>query len=701
MREVSVQEHDVIFSGAWFWLLLGAVVLAYSPTFLNGFCYDDLDLIQGNHLVLNGEWREIWHQDMWQSSRGASPYYRPLIITFLALEYHLFGDKAWGYHLVSLCLHLLVVLLLYRVSVLTGLFRANPRAALALSSFFALHPALTQTVYWISARAEIMVTLAVLLGMYLIQNGEGPLLFFLPLCAGLALFSKETGVLYYVLVPLYLVFFDTTELKKRKIMLFIMLTVPVLLLYLYLRSMAVSVSPFEYVDESFWHPDDGHARRLLTVSIIWAYYWLRAIFPFYLNFESGIHLFYSFLDWQFLGGCLLSMFSVVIGVWSVKKDRVYIWFWLFWGMALAPVLNILPAFESGMEHYLYLPLVAVALIAGLIYQKEPWFRRLFPLIMIAYALTVFLRGPVWRNNTSLWTDAKEKTSLHCRQGWTRSRINLALTYLESARGATEPGPFYNRAEAIYREILEHYPGYGGTYKALGNLALLRGDYRKAEQYLNEALDHYPNSHALYNKRGIVHVQQKNFDRAADDFRKAMHLKSDFQDPIVNLGRLSFIRGDLVSARQLSAQLTTWTRQNDAHARALERALAFLDNSDLSPGPDDLDSTVILLDESRRYADKAALLEKITRLEPDQPEPLYRLCLTLLNQLADKQKGRLYLDRGIARFPTEVRFMRERAVLHILDGQPEHASSLFRRILELEPDHPEAARMKQFLAQQAS
>ena len=87
------------------------------------------------------------------------PYYRPLFLVWLFVNYQLFGTNPLGWHLSAVLLHLLATLLAYRlVRALTG--EALPAAMAAL--LFGLHPVHVESVAWISGVPESLMASALL-----------------------------------------------------------------------------------------------------------------------------------------------------------------------------------------------------------------------------------------------------------------------------------------------------------------------------------------------------------------------------------------------------------------------------------------------------------------------------------------------------------------------------------------------------------
>jgi hypothetical protein len=152
------------------WILLLVTALLYSPVIWMGFVWDDFPLIVDNpqvqDLSLIGHW---FRSDLWAGLEGVtfesgsqSGFYRPIVLMSFALDHALWGGSPVGFHLQSLFWHLLAV------GILSALLRALFSADVALvgASVYALHPALSEGVVWISARNDPM-GVALLLGAVL------------------------------------------------------------------------------------------------------------------------------------------------------------------------------------------------------------------------------------------------------------------------------------------------------------------------------------------------------------------------------------------------------------------------------------------------------------------------------------------------------------------------------------------------------
>lgn len=173
--------------------LLAAV--AYTPALRNGFVWDDRQLIVENEaLVRPGAVARAFTQDFWESEEqiGASDYYRPLVTLSYIADRRAHGLNPRGYHATNLALHAGAAALLVLLAAELGLslWLAGLGGAL-----FAVHPALAESVAWISGRTDTLAAILVLL--FLITDRRRQRWLWRALAAaafGAALLAKEIAV---------------------------------------------------------------------------------------------------------------------------------------------------------------------------------------------------------------------------------------------------------------------------------------------------------------------------------------------------------------------------------------------------------------------------------------------------------------------------------------------------------------------------
>ena len=123
---------------------MAALFLVYQPAWRGEFLWDDdAHLPRPELRTWQGLYR-IWFE------LGAIPAYYPLLWSATWAEYNLWGGSTLGYHLVSILLHgvavVLVALILRRLAI--------PGALLA-AGIFALHPVHVESVAWISEQKNL------------------------------------------------------------------------------------------------------------------------------------------------------------------------------------------------------------------------------------------------------------------------------------------------------------------------------------------------------------------------------------------------------------------------------------------------------------------------------------------------------------------------------------------------------------------
>jgi hypothetical protein len=226
------------------WILLLVATLTYLPALFYPFFIDDYVYLER---VQSLDGRGIWGlfnspamdhtaDSVWWALSGVFPFYRPIALVTFAIDHHLWGLRAFGYHLTNLLLHLACVVLTWRLA--RRLFDA-PGYALAAAIVFALHPVHKEAVGWISGRFDLLVCLCVLASMLSYLNwkegsargwawGALCVLWFI---AGLG--CKETAlILPVVLVGLELLQTRTGPGRLRRLIIMIAAFGSISLLYL-------------------------------------------------------------------------------------------------------------------------------------------------------------------------------------------------------------------------------------------------------------------------------------------------------------------------------------------------------------------------------------------------------------------------------------------------------------------------------------
>ena len=177
-------------------VLLALTALAFAPGLSAGFVYDDR-----RDILMNPAAQAESFLD------HLSATLRPLLKASYALQDAITGPSALAFHGVNLALHLgavvLVLVLITRACRLSGHTRPQAdRIALITAGLWAVHPALTDTVTYVSGRSAGLSGLLVL-GAMVAATADRPRHLLAFTCACLAPLARETALVTPVLLVVW------------------------------------------------------------------------------------------------------------------------------------------------------------------------------------------------------------------------------------------------------------------------------------------------------------------------------------------------------------------------------------------------------------------------------------------------------------------------------------------------------------------
>ncbi len=134
-------------------MLIVAVFAVFGSMLQSPILWSEYDIVERSSYQSMERWQDAWSLDAIRTEN-------PLSVTSYFLEHSLSLDPALAHRLINLLLHLCATLLLLRV--LQGLELAG---AFTATLIFALHPALTQTVFMWGYRHELIGLIFILLAL--------------------------------------------------------------------------------------------------------------------------------------------------------------------------------------------------------------------------------------------------------------------------------------------------------------------------------------------------------------------------------------------------------------------------------------------------------------------------------------------------------------------------------------------------------
>ncbi len=508
------------------WILLPIVLSLgiWSLSLGNGFVWDDHVLIEKNAATLGSlSPKAIFAQDFWTTETGAgrSNYYRPLVTLSYAVDYALFGLNPVGYHLTNILLHTanvaLVFLLLAELAV--------PAAfCAAAASIFAVHPALAESVAWVSGRTDLIATFWTLLSILALlaafrDKRRDPRLLALSgaLCLA-ALLSKESALV----TPLLALTFAGLRFGSRAVTTASML--PFLLAgaaWLFARSLVLSSSVGAELSNGV-SPLIG----LLSLFHVWGNLLCPAVF----RIEYGSPLTAQTLFPGAAFGVIACLWLVTI-VASARASRVPR------ALAAAALIAFLPSvmavlLKSMIGVRLVYTSAAFALpAAALVILLRPVKLRLAAPVVWIFCLLLGViaaqRIPLWRSDQVLFQQA-----LAAPDASTRSHLNLGIA-------------LYNSGDLL------------GAYEQLS----FSIEPQAADQ------QHY--------MLGLLYTAAQCETKAEAEYRAAIAAKPDSYSPTHNLAGLLFTQGKLPAASEL---LAAYASRYPAQSSTARKQLAMFRSS---------------------------------------------------------------------------------------------------------------------------
>ena len=346
--------------GALALVALGA--LALLPTLLSPFFADDYF-----HIEQAGRWRDtlthgwvlpIDNGGAWWTPRGLSvEYFRPLIVVSFAVDRLLYGDHAAGYHLSNLLMHLSTTLLLWGIArrVLGEGFAAWGAAAL-----FAIHPAHTVAVGWISGRTDVLATMffAAAFLLYLqsrpLRGGSAPRLALSCVAFALALLAKEMAITLPVVILAHNLLVAKGESLARRLVA-PALTGLVAASYLALRFSVLGGFHPPPVPFAYHLGEPGLAWHLLTAPLLY----LADLVMFVPPDPMATVPF-----WHAHPLLLVLLLALIVQTFRTTLKKVPSRGVAAWGLGWMAV-TVLPVMMLTVgEHFLYLPSMGYCLLVG-------------------------------------------------------------------------------------------------------------------------------------------------------------------------------------------------------------------------------------------------------------------------------------------------------------------------------------------------
>jgi protein O-mannosyl-transferase len=548
-------------SSPWIAILAitAAALLAYHNSFGVPFVFDDELAIVANPSI----------RSWWTSFRppadlqGLPISGRPVVNVSLGLSYAMSGSAVWSYHCFNLLIHIAAGGFLFgivRRTLLQPLLapRFGTQAfglALLAAVLWVVHPLQTESVTYISQRAEAMVGLfyfmAVWFSIRALEPGASKRWMWGALVCGLlGMATKEVMVSAPLFVAIYARAFvvgSWREVWTRHQRLMAGLASSWLLLAIVVvheggargasAGFGLGVSPWTY---------------LLTQCDALVLYLKLSFWPHPLILDYGIPLVHSVAEVWWQGAIIVGLFSAT--VWAVIRRPALgcLGAWFF--MILAPSSSVVPLVgQTIAEHRMYLPLAAIVVGAVISIYSLLGRKGMIVSGVMAVALIVVTvrRNQDYATTISICEDTVAKRPDNARA------MALLADYYRRAGKLPEARKWLERS-------LEIQPGVRPVLNNLGNVWQELGEPAKAVDYFKAALALRPGDVQTMNNLGNALVLAGRVDEGVAQLETAIQTSPNAWEARFNLASVLAQSGRMEAAAA-QFELLVKERPDDAEA----------------------------------------------------------------------------------------------------------------------------------------
>ena len=521
-------------------IALGAA-LVYSPVLDAPYYFDDFSLQTDPLLQDDGGWLRLF--DLERT--------RPL--TYLSFTFTFRPSAPRLDHVVNLGLFLLLI------ACAAAVYRRlrGPAPALIATALLAFHPAASEAVAYVFARASVLAALLCVAAWLLWIEGRrwGAVAVF-----ALALLAKEEAAGF----ALFLMAFEALYRRAGAATLrrsagpwaAMVALVGAAFVKVWIAASvtpgagamgeAGGATPWSY----FW--TQGRA--------LWSYLW-RFVAPVGWNFDRDFAL-SAGPDAASLAGWTALTAGAAVCVRLTRSNRE--WFWAVGALLLfLPTSSVVPLADATADRRMLLPLLALApglsaLLSGLMSGRRLLAAALALALPLAYL--THRRARVWSDAETLWRDTVARSP-----GKARPRLHLAQAL------APKGGAAAAERESLLRKALSLEPDSPAAAQEWGLFLLTAGRPAEAVEPLRRASELDETAAQPLANLGAAYYMTGAADQAAEAFRQALERDPCSFDARNNLMLLSRAQGDDGAARALAVEAPRDCRWTTLQTAAMEAA----------------------------------------------------------------------------------------------------------------------------------
>lgn len=518
------------------------ILVAYGNSLDNVFLSDDIsEIVQNPHI---GSFNNI-----------ISNPFGFIRLSLYWLAFQIGGLNPTIFRLINIFFHTGTVFLIY---ILLSHFHSK-KVAIITASIFAVHPAISEAVSWISGGSYPQYTFFFLLSLlFYFLSSKGVLIYLLSIIFFIFSFMShpQMPLSLFLIFPLWEFCFGNFKKRWKKSIPYLFVTFIFALITLNsLSSRTTTLQTTHYQEGGFDNP-------FLIIPIAISSY-LELIFV-----PLTLTLYHSELSpstYDFILRLILTILLLSFTILSFQKSkRIFFYLALFW-ISLSPTLTPFRLNWIVAERYLYLPIlgILVVVVSGLITLSQKlrlkWLDYTsITLILILFTIRTIIRNIDWQNEDNLWI-ATGKTS----PSSPNTHNNLGDVY----------GRWGDKQAALreFQTAIALKPNYGDAYHNLANTYRELGEKEKALENYKKAAEFNPNLWQSYQNIGAIYFEDKQYDKAIEYIQIALSINPKNINLINSLGVLYLTTNNKQKAMEIFNLVLSADPQNQVAKQGLLEA----------------------------------------------------------------------------------------------------------------------------------
>ena len=394
----------------------------------------------------------------------------------------------------------------------------------------------------------------------------------------MALLSKETAVMFPLMVIAYDFVRNQIILNKNYILKFAFL-ITTIIIYIIIRWSILGNTATGNVPLFYNNPiaNSPVAERVATALVVFLRYCGLLLFPVKLVSDysyKSLQVYDSIWYPAPIFAFVLVVMLFAVAIYFRKRNLLYPLSFIFFFFPYILISNILFSIGTIMgERLMYIPSAGFALLTGFLFARLFFKWRYIAIILSIVILCAYSFKTISRNRD--WYDDNTLTKADLESSPDNVKLLANMGFLTAKiRQFRFAEYYYTKALEIYPDFVEGLSGLGKIFydqkkyeEALtyyeqaahispsnpqirfdhASILINMGRFEEAESELKDAIKLSPSSPILFRSMGNLMLAREDFKGAINNFQKAFEIGGDKQILLNNMAAASYYTGDFENA----------------------------------------------------------------------------------------------------------------------------------------------------------